>query len=90
MFFMGRLAVQAGVITPLPTITHVGIVSYWRVKCSLFRLRPPFHMLNFLMSIGRVFVNLAHKRKTSAMAIACGVRDGYRGITGRWELHDAK
>ncbi len=52
------------------------------------RLRGPFHVWNFAMSVLRIARNLLHWRVRSACAIAQGWLDGYRGMRGKWENHD--
>jgi GT2 family glycosyltransferase len=50
--------------------------------------RGLFHACNALLCAGRLTKNVAAGRVGSARAIAQGTLDGYRGIGGKWRLHD--
>lgn len=46
--------------------------------------------LNTVKALGRIAKCLLLGRVQSARAIASGVVDGYRGVTGKWERHDSQ
>ncbi|MDA8079539.1 MAG: glycosyltransferase family 2 protein [Nitrospiraceae bacterium] len=47
-----------------------------------------FHIVNFVMGIGRIFKMIARRRYVSAQAICRGLIDGYKGVKGKWRQHD--
>jgi hypothetical protein len=53
-----------------------------------FQWRTFFHFFNLVFIFGRVLKMLKNRRPDVARAIICGWRDGYRGVTGKWEQHE--
>jgi len=51
-------------------------------------LRLLFHGINIPLCLGRAVKNLLQGRRNAAGAILRGVFDGYRGVVGKWRLHD--
>ena len=48
-----------------------------------------FHSFNFFVNIRRAIKMILCQNKTAARTILLGMFDGYRGIKGKWKLHDS-
>ncbi|MGO8814918.1 MAG: glycosyltransferase family 2 protein [Terriglobia bacterium] len=47
-------------------------------------------VVNLPRALGRVAKNILHRRYAAAQAIASGLFDGYRGVSGKWKRHDPR
>jgi GT2 family glycosyltransferase len=90
LVFHGRAASSGGLYNP--------IVNYYPTRNQVrqarhmlpWYLRPPFHALHISWSTARAAKNLLKGRRRSALAIFRGLIDGYLGVTGKWQRHDAE
>ena len=46
------------------------------------------HLHHVPQTFAKIVKCIAHRRGRAARAIFWGVMDGYRGVTGKWRLHD--
>jgi GT2 family glycosyltransferase len=47
-----------------------------------------FHLINTPLGLARILKNATRRRRRAAGAILHGLFDGYRGVSGKWRLHD--
>jgi len=47
-----------------------------------------FHLLDIPLTLAQAARNLLRQRPDFARALLCGLFDGYRGVYGKWKLHD--
>jgi GT2 family glycosyltransferase len=47
-------------------------------------------VVNLPRALGRAAKNILHRRYAAAQAIASGLFDGYRGVSGKWKRHDPR
>lgn len=53
---------------------------YWKIL---------FHIVNLPLCIGRILKHRLSRRPNVCRAMICGLVDGYKGVTGKWEQHDS-